>query len=153
MPDTAPLFAARTDKQAIEHSDLFAPKFDEQGLICAVATDHRTGDVLMVAWMNAESLAKTLECGEAVYYSRSRKKLWHKGEESGNVQKVIEIRTDCDQDCLWLRVEQVGNAACHNGYRSCFYRSVPTGITTGPVRMTQVITEKAFDPEKVYGKK
>jgi len=148
------LFADRDDRRKIEHSLDFAPKFDANGLIPAIATDHVTGEVLMMAFMNAESLAKTLETGEAVYYSRSRQKLWHKGEESGNVQKIVELRTDCDQDCLWLRVEQVGGAACHNGYKSCFYRRVPVGRTDdGPLQMTQAITDKAFDPDKVYGKK
>lgn len=148
------LFADRDDRRKVEHSLDFAPKFDDDGLIPAIATDHATGEVLMMAFMNAESLAKTVETGEAVYYSRSRQKLWHKGEESGNVQRIVELRTDCDQDCLWLRVEQVGGAACHNGYKSCFYRSIPVGkADSGPLQMTQVITEKAFDPDKVYGKK
>lgn len=132
----------------VEHSLDFAPKFDNNGLITAIAVDHQTNDVLMVAYMNADSLAKTIEIGEAVYFSRSRQKQWHKGEESGNTQKVKQILTDCDQDCLVLKVEQVGNAACHNGYRSCFYRAVDNQAS-----LTQVLTEKMFDPDQVYGKK
>jgi phosphoribosyl-AMP cyclohydrolase len=95
-------------------------KFDSTGLIPAIAQDAATGEVLMVAWMNAESLRKTLACGEATYWSRSRNQLWHKGDESGNVQKVKQIRADCDKDVILLKVEQVGGAACHTGYRSCF---------------------------------
>ena len=97
-----------------------ALKFDSAGLIPAIAQDAATGEVLMVAWMNAESLRRTVAGGEATYWSRSRRKLWRKGEESGNVQRVREIRTDCDRDVLLLKVEQVGGAACHTGYRSCF---------------------------------
>ena len=99
---------------------LKALKFDAHGLIPAIAQDAASGEVLMVAWMNAESLKRTIETGEAHYWSRSRKKLWHKGEESGNVQKVKEVRTDCDKDVLLLKVEQMGGAACHTGMRSCF---------------------------------
>jgi len=95
-------------------------RFDSSGLIPAIAQDAATGEILMVAWMNAESFALTLGYGEAVYWSRSRRKLWRKGEESGNVQKVKEIRVDCDKDVLLLKIEQVGGAACHAGYRSCF---------------------------------
>ncbi len=139
-------FADRNDVDVEQGLD-FAPKFDDQGLITAVAVDHQTNDVLMVAFMNAEALAKTIEIGEAVYYSRIRKRLWHKGEESGNTQKVVQILTDCDQDCLVLKVEQVGGAACHNGYRSCFYRAIDGAA------LQQVLNEKVFDPDEVYGKK
>ena len=117
-----------------------------------VTTDHETGEVLMVANMNAEAFAKTIELGEAVYYSRSRKQLWHKGATSGLVQKVREILVDDDQDAVWLRVDVQGGASCHVGYRSCFYRSVPIApATQGPLDMKFTITEKVFDPQVVYG--
>ena len=127
----------------------FTPKFDANGLVSAVVTDARTGDVLMVAHMNEEALRKTIASGEAWYYSRSRKALWKKGETSGNVQRVIELRVDCDQDALWLKVEQQGGGACHTGRRSCFYRAVPLG-KTGAVTLEFRDADKRFDPEKVY---
>jgi phosphoribosyl-AMP cyclohydrolase len=119
--------------------------FDAAGLIPAIAQDAETGEVLMVAWMNAEALQKTIEAGEAHYWSRSRRKLWHKGEESGNVQKIKEIRTDCDKDVLLLRVEQVGGAACHTGYRSCFSWVLRDGAWAED-------GVKVFDPKERYGK-
>ena len=103
------------------HSWLNDVKWDEQGLVPAIAQDAQTGEVLMFAWMNREALEKTAQLGEAVYWSRSRRKLWHKGEESGHTQKVVEIRTDCDSDVVLLRVEQTGGIACHTGRRSCFF--------------------------------
>jgi phosphoribosyl-AMP cyclohydrolase len=116
------------------------------GLLPTIAQDAATGEVLMLAYMNAESYAETLATGRAVYYSRSRKKLWCKGEESGNVQMVRAIHVDCDRDTILLSVEQVGGAACHKGYRSCFFRKVtPEGLT--------VVGERVFDPATVYGKK
>jgi phosphoribosyl-AMP cyclohydrolase len=148
-------FAPRESKQEIEESAVLAPKFDENGLIPVVTTDYATGEVLMMAFMNAESLKRTIELGEAVYWSRSRREIWHKGKTSGNVQVVRELRTDCDQDALWLRVTVLGlNGTCHVGYRSCFYRSIPTGAgaKTGVVLNFEE-KEKAYDPEKVYGKK
>jgi phosphoribosyl-AMP cyclohydrolase len=145
------MFAERGDKQQIELGAELAPKFDEQGLITAVAVDDASGEVLMVAYMNREALAKTLELGQAVYYSRSRQKLWHKGEESGNVQHVKQILVDCDQDCLLLRVQQVGGAACHNGFRSCFYRAVDARDAT-PKALAYTEKDRVFDPAKVYGK-
>ena len=115
------------------------------GLVPAIAQDADSGEVLMMAYMNRESFAETLATGRAVYYSRSRKKLWRKGEESGNVQHVRAVYVDCDRDTILLRVEQVGGAACHEGYRSCFYRQVtPEGL--------RVEGERVFDPEKVYKK-
>lgn len=147
-------FAERTTKEAVETGTALAPKFDADGLVPVVATDYQSGEVLMLAYMNAEALKKTMEIGEAVYWSRSRKEMWHKGATSGLVQKVHEIRIDCDQDAIWLRVESVGGASCHVGYRSCFYRALPLGAAAGDkytLRFTE--EEKAFDPEKVYGKK
>jgi phosphoribosyl-AMP cyclohydrolase len=104
----------------------FQPKFDAAGLLTCVATDATSGEVLMVAHMNEEALRKTIASGEAWYFSRSRQSLWRKGETSGHVQRVVEIRTDCDQDAIWIRVEQTG-AACHTGRRSCFYRKLESG--------------------------
>lgn len=120
-------FAERESREFVEQGSAFAPKFDENGLIAAVAMDVHTREPLMLAWMNRESLKMTLEKGEAVYWSRSRKEIWHKGATSGQIQKVLEIRTDCDQDALILYVEQAGGGACHTGKNSCFYRSVQPG--------------------------
>jgi phosphoribosyl-AMP cyclohydrolase len=133
----------------IEEGLAFTPIFDADGLITAVATDAKSGDVLMVAHMNDEALRKTIASGEAWYYSRSRKALWKKGETSGHVQRVVELRVDCDQDALWLKVDQQGPGACHTGRRSCFYRAVPLG-KAGSARLEFRDAEKAFDPGKVY---
>lgn len=123
---------ARASAQDIEHGALLMPKFDGDGLIPAIAQDARTGEVLMLAWMNAEALTRTLETGEATYWSRSRAALWRKGETSGHTQRIVEVRVDCDQDAILLRVEQTG-AACHTGQRSCFYRRVASdGSLTRP---------------------
>ena len=124
-----------------------SPNFDKgDGLLPAIAQDAKTGEVLMLAYMNPESYAETVQTGRAVYFSRSRGKLWRKGEESGHVQNVEEICIDCDADTILLKVNQVGDAACHTGYRSCFYRQVsPEGLRT--------IGEKIFDPDEVYGSK
>ena len=139
-----------TDKSEIEEGTAFAPQFGPDGLVTAVVTDVTTGDVLMVAHMNADALAKTIETGEAWYYSRSREKLWKKGESSGHVQRVKELRVDCDQDALWLKVEQAGAGACHTGRRSCFYRAVPLGKSGAKLEFRDA--EKAFDPKAAYGK-
>jgi phosphoribosyl-AMP cyclohydrolase len=133
----------------IEEGTSFAPKFDGDGLVTAVVTDAASGELLMVAHMNAEAVRKTIESGEAWYFSRSRKKLWKKGEESGHVQRVTELRVDCDQDALWLKVEQAGAGACHTGRRSCFYRAVPVG-KTGTVTLEFRDAEKTFDPQRIY---
>ncbi|MBI5318469.1 MAG: phosphoribosyl-AMP cyclohydrolase [Bradyrhizobium sp.] len=127
----------------------FLPKFDASGLLTCVATDAATGDVLMVAHMNDEALRKTIATGEAWYFSRSRNALWRKGESSGQTQRVVEMRTDCDQDAVWIRVEQVG-AACHTGRRSCFYRRVEGG--GGKAGLAYVDAERLFDPNAVYRK-
>jgi phosphoribosyl-AMP cyclohydrolase len=121
-------FPAAPDKAALEEGETLAPRFDANGLIAAVATHAETGEVLMLAWMNAEALARTLETGEAHYFSRSRGELWHKGATSGQVQKVEELRVDCDQDAVWMKVRPQGDGgACHTGRRSCFYRAVEGG--------------------------
>ena len=125
----------------------FQPKFDSSGLVTCVATDAANGDVLMVAHMNDEALRKTIASGEAWYFSRSRNALWRKGETSGHTQRVVEMRLDCDQDAMWIRVEQIG-AACHTGRRSCFYRKV-TG-DGGEARLSFVDADRLFDPNKVY---
>ncbi len=133
----------------IEEGLSLQPKFDADGLVTAVATDATTGELLMVAHMNGEALARTIAIGEAHYFSRSRKKLWRKGEESGHTQRVVEMRVDCDQDAVWLRVEQTGPGACHTGRRSCFYRAVPLG-QSGEARLEFRDADKAFDPAKAY---
>jgi phosphoribosyl-AMP cyclohydrolase len=136
----------------IEEGTALRPKFDADGLVTAVVTDAASGGVLMVAHMNAEALAKTIASGEAHYFSRSRKTLWRKGEESGHTQRVVEMRVDCDQDAVWLRVEQAGPGACHTGRRSCFYRAVPLGQSGGDVRLEFRDADKAFDPAQTYWK-
>jgi phosphoribosyl-AMP cyclohydrolase len=127
----------------------FEPKFDASGLVTCVATDASSGDVLMVAHMNDEALRKTVATGEAWYYSRSRNALWRKGETSGQTQRVVEMRMDCDQDAVWIRVEQVG-AACHTGRKSCFYRRIEGG--EGGARLSFVDADRLFDPNAVYRK-
>ena len=125
MPTPFPTLSSKHD---LEHGDVLAPRFDAAGLICAVATHADTGEILMVAWMNAEALKLTLDTGEAHYFSRSRGELWHKGATSGQIQQVVETRIDCDQDVVLLRVRPQGDGgACHTGARSCFYRVVEDG--------------------------
>ncbi len=133
----------------IEEGLGFKPKFDASGLLTCVATDAGSGEVLMVAHMNDEALRKTIASGEAWYFSRSRNSLWRKGESSGHVQRVVEMRMDCDQDAVWIRVEQTG-AACHTGRRSCFYRAVTAG--EGGAQLSFVDAERLFDPQAVYRK-
>ncbi|MGH9811168.1 MAG: phosphoribosyl-AMP cyclohydrolase [Terriglobia bacterium] len=127
----------------------FQPKFDASGLVTCVATDASSGEVLMVAHMNDEALRRTIASGQAWYFSRSRNALWRKGESSGHTQRVVEMRMDCDQDAVWIRVEQVG-AACHTGRRSCFYRAVSGGA--GGARLSFVDAERLFDPKETYRK-
>lgn len=145
-------FARRGDTAEVEEGRAFAPKFDADGLVTCIATDVSSGDVLMLAHMNAEALQRTIATGEAWYFSRSRRALWKKGETSGHVQRVREMRVDCDQDAVWIKVEQEGPGACHTGRRSCFYRSVPLG-QTGAVTLEFRDGEKRFDPKAVYGDK
>lgn len=149
------VFPARTTTAEIELGATLQPKFGPDGLIPCITTDHATNEVLMFAFMNAEALAHTISSGKATYWSRSRNKLWVKGEESGNAQLVKELRVDCDQDVLLLKVENVGGAACHNGYQSCFYRKLATGATAGePASMKlEYAMPRVFDPATVYKKK
>ncbi|MEJ0013216.1 MAG: phosphoribosyl-AMP cyclohydrolase [Bauldia sp.] len=126
-------FAPRADEHTVEAGTALSPKFDADGLIVAIAVDADKGDVLMVAHMNAEALARTIETRQGWFWSRSRRKLWRKGEESGNTLAVADIRIDCDQDAVLLKVRVAGDGVtCHTGYRSCFYRSVPTGAAPTP---------------------
>lgn len=146
---SASTFSERKDKSQIEESSDFAPKFDSNGLIPAMAIDATTKEPLMLAYMNAESLKLTLELGEAVYWSRSRSEIWHKGKTSGHIQKVLELRTDCDQDALVVVVEQIGAGACHTGRNSCFYRKVIPGA---PAALEFTQSDLSFDPNAVYKK-
>ena len=148
----SPLFSPRGSEQEIEEGQTFAPKFDSGGFIACVVTDTHTGTLLMVAHMNAQALERTVSTGEAWFYSRSRQKLWKKGETSGHVMRVDELRVDCDQDVLWLRVEQAGAGACHTGRRSCFYRAIVRNGPSGPLALAFRDDERVFDPAKVYGK-
>ena len=152
MPDSSPSFADRGSTDEVEDGAAFAPTFDAEGLVTCVATDARSGAVLMVAHMNAQALQQTIATGEAWYFSRSRRALWRKGASSGHVQRVVEMRVDCDQDAVWIRVEQEGGGACHTGRRSCFYRAVPLG-KSGAVTLEFREAERMFDPKAVYGKK
>ena len=144
-------FEQRKTIEQVEESTELAPKFDRDGLIPVVTTDFSSGEVLMQGYMNEEALKKTISFGQAVYYSRSRKTLWHKGKTSGLVQKIKEIRIDDDQDSVWLRVDVKGGASCHVGYRSCFYRSIPFGDSSSSTVLKFQETEKVFDPKEVYG--
>ena len=144
--DQAP-FAAPGAAADLEEGAALTPRFGADGTVICVATDATSGEVLMVAHMNAQALAKTIATGEAWYFSRSRKALWRKGETSGHTQRVVEMRVDCDQDAVWIRVEQAV-AACHTGRRSCFYRAVPLG-KPGAVALV-FREEKVFDPNAVY---
>src|SRR6516225_6047292 len=153
MPDTT-AFALPGTATDLEEGLALTPKFDANGLVTAVATDGASGEVLMVAHMNAEALSRTIATGEAWYFSRSRGALWKKGETSGHTQRVIEMRLDCDQDAVWIKVEQVAGA-CHTGRRSCFYRAVPLGLSDGMLRAAKLEfrDERVFDPKAAYQKR
>ena len=146
------IFKERKTVEQVEESSELAPKFDENGLMPVVTTDANTGDVLMLGYQNEEALKKTIETGEAHYWSRSRKCLWHKGASSGLIQKVKDIRIDDDQDSIWLMVELQGlEASCHVGYKSCFYRSIPVGNIKQEIKLKFKEDKKTFDPDEVYG--
>ena len=146
------MFKKRDNIKEVEEGKYLAPKFDENGLIPVITTDFQNGDILMHGYMNDEALRKTIENGEAHYWSRSRNKIWHKGQVSGFVQKVKEIRIDDDQDSVWLSVDIGKGASCHVGYRSCFYRSIPLGKIQNDEKLEIEFKEKKkiFDPKKVY---
>ena len=146
------MFKKRDNIKEVEEGKYLAPKFDENGLIPVITTDFQTGDILMHGYMNYEALKKTIETKEVHYWSRSRKKLWRKGQISGFVQIVKEIRIDDDQDSVWLSVDIGNGASCHVGYRSCFYRSIPLGKIKNEEKLEMEFKEKKkiFDPKKVY---
>ena len=146
------MFKKRENVAEIEEGNMLSPKFDNDGLIPVITTDHQTNEVLMQGFMNKEALKKTIETKEAHYWSRSRKVVWHKGETSGFVQKVVELRIDDDQDSIWMTVDIGDGASCHVGYKSCFYRSVPLGKIQDSEKIKMEFKEKKkkFDPNKVY---
>ena len=146
------MFKKRKSIKEVEEGQYLSPKFDNKGLIPVITTDFKNGDILMHAYMSKQSLKKTIITREAYYWSRSRKKIWRKGETSGFVQKVKEIRIDDDQDSVWLTVDIGEGSSCHVGYRSCFYRSVPLGKIDNArkIEMKFEEKEKKFDPKKVY---
>ena len=146
------MFKKRNNIKEVEEGKFLSPKFDKNGLIPVITTDFKTGDILMHAYMNDEALKKTIETKEVHYWSRSRKKVWHKGQISGFVQKVKEIKIDDDQDSIWLSVDIGNGASCHVGYRSCFYRSIPLGKIKNEKEIEIKFKEnkKIFDPKKVY---
>ena len=146
------MFKKRDNIKEVEEGKYLEPKFDKNGLIPVITTDFKTGEILMHGYMNDEALKKTIETKEAHYWSRSKKKIWHKGEVSGFVQIVKEIRIDDDQDSIWLSVDIGNGASCHVGYRSCFYRSIPLGkIKNGEeLEMEFKENKKIFDPKKIY---
>lgn len=159
------VFAPRGYTTDVETGQALSPKFEQGELLAAVATDWQSGEVLLVAWMDAEALARTIDTGEAHFFSRSRNRIWRKGEDSGNTLKVVEMRTDCDQDAIWMRVRMQGvAAACHTGRRTCFYRRIPVGVgqISGSVKTSDLVpapmledagTPRLFDPAIVYGKR
>ena len=146
------MFKKRHNIKEVEEGKFLSPKFDEKGLIPVITTDFKTGDILMHGYMNYESLKNTIETREAHYWSRSRKKIWRKGQVSGFIQKVKEIRIDDDQDSVWLSVDIGNGSSCHVGYHSCFYRSIPLGKIKNEEELEMEFKEKekTFDPEKVY---
>ncbi len=146
------MFKKRDNIKEVEEGKYLEPKFDKNGLIPVITSDSNSGNILMHGYMNDEALKKTIETKEAHYWSRSRKKLWHKGQISGFVQKVKEIRIDDDQDSIWLSVDIGNGASCHVGYRSCFYRSIPLGkiSNTEKIEMEFKENKKVFDPKKIY---
>jgi phosphoribosyl-AMP cyclohydrolase len=149
----SPRFAVPGSHSEVEEGHRLDARFGADGLVAAVVTDFETGDVVMLAWMNEEALAKTIETGEGWYWSRSRKELWHKGATSGHAQTVKEMRVDCDQDAVWIKVSTAGTGAnCHTGRKGCFYRTVPVGQPVSPeLKLAFTGDEPLFDPKAVYG--
>ena len=147
-----PMFKKRESVLEVEEGKFLSPKFNDEGLIPVITTDHKSGDVLMHGYMNEEALKKTIETKEAYYWSRSRKVLWHKGKSSGFIQKVIEIRIDDDQDSVWMKVDIADGASCHVGYKSCVYREVPLGKIQNQEKIEMEFKEKKkkCDPKKIY---
>ena len=144
------IFAPPGDKKSLESGSQLTPNFDANGLVSAIVTDYNSGELLMVAHMNSEALAKTIETGQSHFWSRSRQKLWLKGETSGTVQQVHEMRTDCDQDAIWLKVSVSGaGATCHTGMPSCFYRRIETA--DGTINLIADDIDRQFDPAEIYG--
>lgn len=151
MSETPYQFAARGSASDIEEGLRLQPKFDAAGVLPAIVSDAATGDVLMLAWINAEALALSIETGLAHFWSRSRNRLWKKGEESGNMLRIVEMRTDCDQDAIWMKVAIGGlGAACHTGRHSCFYRAIPVGGGQIDKDMQPIDAAPKFDPKAVY---
>ena len=146
------MFKKRDNIKEVEEGKYLEPKFDEKGLIPVITTDFQSGGILMHGYMNPEALKKTIETKEAHYWSRSRNKIWHKGQVSGFVQKVKEIKIDDDQDSIWMSVDIGDGASCHVGYRSCFYRSIPLGkiVNAENIQMEFKENKKIFDPKKIY---
>ena len=146
------MFKKRDNIKEVEEGKYLAPKFDKNGLIPVITTDYKTGVILMHGYMNDLALKKTIETKEAHYWSRSRNQIWHKGQISGFVQKVKEIRIDDDQDSVWISVDIGNGASCHVGYRSCFYRSIPLGKIKNSEELEIQFkeTKKVFDPKKIY---
>jgi len=146
------MFKKRDSIKDVEEGKYLSPKFDDNGLIPVITSDYNSGDILMHGYMNLEALKKTIETKEAYYWSRSRNMIWHKGEKSGFIQKVKEIRVDDDQDAIWISVDIGKGGSCHVGYRSCFFRSIPLGkiVNTEKLKMDFKEKEKVFDPKKIY---
>ena len=146
------MFKKRHSIKEVEEGKYLAPKFDKNGLIPVITTDYKTGDILMHGYMNDQALKKTIATKEAHYWSRSRKKIWHKGQESGFIQKIKKIKIDDDQDSIWMSVDIGDGASCHVGYKSCFYRSIPLDKVNNKkeIEMEFEDKEKVFDPNIVY---
>ena len=146
------MFKKREKVKEIEEGKYLSPKFNEEGLIPVITMDAKSKEILMHGYMNDEALKKTIETKEVYYWSRSRKKIWHKGEASGFKQKVVEMKIDDDQDAIWLTVDIGNGISCHVGYRSCFYRNIPLGQIKdlGQIEMDFKERKKVFDPEKIY---
>ncbi len=143
--------SSKSDKHELEEGASFTPRLDENGLIPVICTDVASGVVLMFAWMNEDALSRSIETGKAWYWSRSRQKLWQKGETSCNTQTIVDMRTDCDQDVVWITVEQAGGAACHTGRKSCFYRRVEANSAQdGGTQLTTIDDERLFNPDEIY---